>query len=333
MKCRICQSKAVIRIERHNTAFCGGCFSGHMHKQVERAVKENNMFTRSDAVLVAVSGGKDSLVLWDILLNLGYQATGLHVDLGIGEYSRLSREKAEKFAAAREAKLIIHDLRNELEAGIPEVAEKTDRPPCSACGLIKRYTFNRIAGQIGFSVLATGHNLDDEAARLLGNVLRWQHAYIKKQSPVLPALHEKLVKKVKPLCLLAEREVAAHAILHHIDYIVEECPNAKGAKLLVYKEVLNRLEEDSPGTKDHFYRSFLRQPTAAPEGPEAAPQACGRCGQLTFLPEKNPRTGERKPEGSLQEDPQSRHPPFPLLFPESKVPTPLCGYCRLIERM
>ncbi len=64
-------------------------------------------------------------------------------------------------------------------------------------------------------------------------------------------------KKVKPLYRLTEREIAAYAVLHHIDYIVEECPMAKGSKLLAYKHALNQLEADSPGTKHGFYLTFL----------------------------------------------------------------------------
>jgi uncharacterized protein (TIGR00269 family) len=107
--------------------------------------------------------------------------------------------------------------------------------------------------------MATGHNLDDEAARLLGNVLHWQDDYLDKQGPTLPASVEGFAKKVKPLYRLSERELAAYAVLNRIDYIVEECPMAKGAQTILYKEVLNRLETASPGTKQAFYWGFLRK--------------------------------------------------------------------------
>lgn len=61
--------------------------------QVWKAIDEFEMFTKSDRILVAVSGGKDSLALWDILNRLGYQTTGFHLDLGIGGYSGESVEK------------------------------------------------------------------------------------------------------------------------------------------------------------------------------------------------------------------------------------------------
>ena len=58
-------------------------------------------------MLVAVSGGKDSLALWDVLIDEGYQTTGLYLDLGIFDYSVESKAKCEAFAAARGVPLLI----------------------------------------------------------------------------------------------------------------------------------------------------------------------------------------------------------------------------------
>jgi len=95
---------------------------------------------------------------------------------------------------------------------------------------------------------------------LLGNVLRWQSAYLAAQSPVLEATHPRLVRKVKPLYRLSEYETASYAFLRGIDYIVEECPFSHDAIQLQYKEVLNQLEHRSPGTKQSFVLGFLRSP-------------------------------------------------------------------------
>jgi tRNA(Ile)-lysidine synthase TilS/MesJ len=54
------------------------------------------MFTKTDRLLVAVSGGKDSLALWDILLKLGYKTDALYVNLGIGGYSESSQSSEKK---------------------------------------------------------------------------------------------------------------------------------------------------------------------------------------------------------------------------------------------
>jgi len=65
----------------------------------------------------------------------------------------------------------------------------------------------------------TGHNLDDEAATLLGNTIRWKTEYIARQFPVLPP-RDGMVKKVKPLYRLAERRPRLR-FPQRIDYVVE----------------------------------------------------------------------------------------------------------------
>ena len=149
------------------------------------------------------------------------------------------------------------------------------------CGLSKRYVFNRAALDHGFDVVATGHNLDDEAATLLGNTLRWQTDYIARQFPVLPR-REGMVRKVKPLHRVSERETAAYALLRGIDYVVDECPLVAGNTQLKYKDALNRLEAGSPGTKASFYLGYLERGAALFREEHGADLAgCERCGQPT----------------------------------------------------
>jgi uncharacterized protein (TIGR00269 family) len=162
----------------------------------------------------------------------------------------------------------------------------------------KRHLIDKAALEGGFDVVATGHNLDDEAAVLLGNVLHWQTEYLGRQVPVLPA-RDGFPRKVKPLVRLSERETAAYCVLRGIDYIVEECPMAAGNRHLRYKDALNAIEAGSPGTKHAFYFEFLAK-AAGHFQPEAATAqdglvACTRCGA--------PTTGE------------------------------VCAFCRLVERV
>jgi len=149
---------------------------------------------------------------------------------------------------------------------------------------MKRHFFDAAAHEGGFDVLATGHNLDDEAARLLGNVLRWQRDHLARQRPVLEPSHPKFVRKVKPLYLLSEYETAVYAFMRGIAYVVEECPNAEGATQLVYKDVLNRLEAASPGTKQAFVKEFLRstQKIFADDAARDVPGECQQCGMPSF---------------------------------------------------
>jgi len=284
MKCRRCRAPAVIDIRRHNAAFCRDCFLRHCREQVRRAIDDFRMIQPSERVLVAVSGGKDSLGLWHLLRGLGYDVDGLYVGLGIGEYSDESGRFARAYADEHGGKLIAVDLRDAYGFDIPDGSRVAHRAPCSACGLSKRYVFNDAAIAHGYDVVATGHNLDDEAAVLFGNVLRWETEYLGRQHPVLPAAPG-FARKVKPLVRLGERELAAYCVLCGIDYIVEECPMAVGNRHLGYKESLNAIEERSPGTKAAFVAGFLEraQPLFVSEATEARADLneCVSCGAPT----------------------------------------------------
>src|SRR6266545_747947 len=176
MRCKRCRDRAAIEIRRHNAAFCRDCFFHYVRQQVTRAIDKHHMLRPDDRVLVAVSGGKDSLALWDLLLDLGYRADGLYMGLGIGAYSERSKDTCQAFADERGAELVVYDLGAEQGYTIPEAAARagraaggTGRSSCGVCGLSKRYVFNRVALEAGYDVVATGHNLDDECPLVAGN--------------------------------------------------------------------------------------------------------------------------------------------------------------------
>jgi uncharacterized protein (TIGR00269 family) len=284
VKCTRCRAPAVIDIRRHNAAFCRDCFLGHCREQVRRAIHDHRMISPGERVLVAVSGGKDSLALWQLLCELDIPADGLYLGLGIGEYSDESGRYARDFAAERGLKLHEVDLREEHGFDVPGAAAATRRAPCGACGLSKRHLFNATAARHGYDVVATGHNLDDEAAVLLGNVLRWETGYLGRQYPTLEGGNG-FVRKVKPLVRIGERETAAYCVLSGIEYQVEECPMAEGNRHLGLKDVLNTLEAQSPGTKAAFLKGFYTRGHEHFAGVSAEEQAelvaCVECGAPT----------------------------------------------------
>lgn len=280
MKCVVCRGPAVVDVRRHNANFCSDHFVRHCEEQVRRAVEEFDMLSPGDRVLVAVSGGKDSLAVWDLLVRLGFEADGFYVGLGIGDYSETSADHARRFAEGRG--LVLHEVSLPDEHGfdVPTGAKAARRVPCSACGLSKRHLFDQAAVDGGYDVLVTGHNLDDEAAVLFGNTLRWDADYLGRQFPVLPA-RSGFPKKAKPLVRLSERDTAAYCLVQGIDYLVDECPMAAGNRHLGYKELLNDLEVRSPGAKADFYMNFLRNAVDRFRSDEAGAvelTACERCG-------------------------------------------------------
>jgi tRNA-5-methyluridine54 2-sulfurtransferase len=288
MRCQICGDVAVINMPQHRLKLCEEHFIAWVERRVARTIEQFEMFAPDARLLVAVSGGKDSLALWEILLRLGYQADGLYINLGIGHegYSDVSQAHAEAFAAARpNAALQVVPVAERYGRSIPELAHSRGRRACSSCGMIKRYIMNRAAHEGGYDAIVTGHNLDDEAAQLLQNNLYWLRGYLQRQAPVLPeAAGGALVRKAKPLCLLYERESAAYTLVRGIEYVQQECPYAQGATSIFHKRILNDLERRSPGTKLQYYLGFVR---ARQDGLIAAEEdgvafgVCERCGQPT----------------------------------------------------
>ena len=145
MKCKKCGGRAAINMPHHHLALCKEHFLEWVPEQTARFIKKYWMFGPDEKILVAVSGGKDSLSLWDVLHRLGYHADGLYLCLGIDEgisYSARSQELTEKFAAERGLTLHVVNVQEQTGKTIPEWTEENKRgreKPCSLCGLVKRH--------------------------------------------------------------------------------------------------------------------------------------------------------------------------------------------------
>jgi len=292
--CKICKSKgirkkAVIYLRHHRLALCKEHFIEWFEKQVQKSIREFKMFKREEEVLVAVSGGKDSLSLWLALHRLGYKTYGFHVSLGIEglRYSEESLRICKEFSERIGRPLIVFNLKEEFGYTIEEIARGAGRRDvCSVCGSFKRYLMNKVAKENGFRVIATGHNLDDESALLLSNTVRWEIGYLGRQSPVLPE-EGGFVRKVKPFCFLTEKETVSYAILNGIEFMETGCPNAKEATSTHYKRALAYLEHQMPGTKLRFYKEFLKKarPIFEKELKESLElNECQLCGMPTTAP-------------------------------------------------
>ncbi|NLV97762.1 MAG: adenine nucleotide alpha hydrolase family protein [Desulfovibrionales bacterium] len=296
MKCTRCKIPAVVALPSHNAAFCKDCYLLFAQRLVERAIKEHQMCDHADRILVAISGGKDSLALSWQLKTLGYDISGLHIDLGIPESSPIARQYSERFCDKYEIPLHVLQM-TDLHLSMKEVKKRVKRPICSVCGQVKRYFFNKFAVENQFSVVATGHNLDDETSRLLANVMRWDMDYLHDLGPVMPA-KKGFAKKIKPLFRLSEFETANLCFLAGIDYGYAPCPYSSKASFPVYKNLLLDLEDIQPGRKIHFYDGFLKR------------------GRKGFMP--------------MDDEDITVHPCVECGYPTS---TGQCGVCRLRSTM
>jgi uncharacterized protein (TIGR00269 family) len=293
MRCRKCGLKAAINMRHHKLSLCEEHYLDWLPEQVQRTIEKFKMFTDSDSFLIAVSGGKDSLALWDILNRLGYETEGLYINLGIDEgisYSDQSEFLSRQFAEERDITLNIVDLKEDFGGTIPEIVSTNPRAankPCSVCGIAKRHIMNSFALKNDFKAVVTGHNLDDETALLLSNTLNWSLDYLARGLPLLSP-GPGLCPKAKPFCRVYERESAAYAFLRGIQFIQDECPFSLDNRQLYFKKYLGQWEQDMPGTKLRFYGNYLKSISNGAFSEqrqsvkEMSEHRCTNCGQPTM---------------------------------------------------
>ena len=281
MICHFCHKSAEIELRSHNISLCREHFINFFEKRVEKAIKKYKMFSKKESILLAVSGGKDSLVLWYILMNLGYNVSAYFINLGIPNFSKNAYQKIIAFKKNFGGTLLVDNIQEDIyNMDIKKVAKIYKTSTCSICGTFKRYKINQKALETD-SIIATGHNLDDEVATLFANILHWRIPYIERQSPVLEK-NKTLQKKVKPLVLLTDREIMTYAMFKGIDYFDEQCPYSFGATSRYYKKAITQLECNMPGTKLQFYTEFIRSKNYfCYQKQEEELTECEKCGYLT----------------------------------------------------
>ena len=137
--------------------------------QVKANIKEHKMFTPSEKVAVAASGGKDSIALIRILKKLGYEVVALSVDNGIGSYSKEDTKNLRKVCDELGIELKVYTFKEFFGKGVDELKLNNPCPICAA--QIKRIISHK-ALALGFNKVVLGHNRDDRLnmPRKQGNV-------------------------------------------------------------------------------------------------------------------------------------------------------------------
>ena len=279
-KCARCRNEASICLPAHRANFCPECFVHYFENAVERGIKKMRL-NRQDPLMIAVSGGKDSLATWQALHDLGLDTKGLFINLQIDEFSQKSGEAVQKFAEDRGLDWSQYDLKTEIGYTIPELHQKRQKKFCSLCGRIKRQLINRLAARENFQTVATGHNLDDEASRLLGNLIDDRQDFVEKQYPFLPSPHPRIPAKFKPLYRLEKKEILYYCELKNIQYVNQKCPFSKGATSKYFNQTLEFLEDKMPGTKRNFLYSYLKKEKKLVY--EEPFNTCRECGEPSYM--------------------------------------------------
>jgi uncharacterized protein (TIGR00269 family) len=294
--CTFCKRRDAVYMRPYSgEKLCAKCFMGSIEDKVRATVAKYEMFQPDDNIMVAVSGGKDSVTLLHVLAKMekDYPKASLcavTVDEGIKGY----RDEALKFAVKNCRRLgvehVVTSFKDlfgvKLDELVKLIQEKTQvqsrLTPCAYCGVLRRRALNVAARKAGVDKLATAHNLDDETQTILLNMVHGDALRIARVKPFLTERHPKLVRRVKPLCEVPEREIAFYAYLRRIEFQGVPCPYASTALRNDIRVMLNRMEEKHAGIKFTLFKSAERiRPALERMAKEAKLRECKFCGEPT----------------------------------------------------
>src|SRR3989344_1596001 len=263
MPCKSCLEKPVINLTNNNIKLCRQHFIKYFERKVLGLIKDYKLIERNDKVGCAVSGGKDSLTVLNILKMLKekiriFDLEAIAIDEGIKGYRDKTLEQAEKFCKENNIKLHIFSYKDEFGNTLDNFLKKTKMKACSMCGPFRRYLLNKKSKELGFTKLATGHNLDDESQTIMMNYFRRNLETSARLGPITGISRDsRFVRRIKPLYLMTEKEVATYAFLKGLISEFMECPHSTDSYRGDVRDFLNNFESKYPGTKHSIMTSFL----------------------------------------------------------------------------
>ncbi len=257
-------------------------FAEKFEKNVLRTIKDYSLASKSDKVVVACSGGKDSTSVAGILLENGYDTEALHIDLGIGDWSKKNRGNISSFCSERGIKLHIASTRDYFGSSVcylkSSLQAKANLTSCSVCGVMKKWILNRKAREIGAAMLATGHNLEDEARTAAMNLINGNPELNLFSSPGRKANGKIFVPRIKPLYFCSTPDIERYSREMEFPVLYDRCPCSKGSFGRNVVEELETVSGGFPELKMNFVRTFLEIQKKAPVCGKTA-VVCNFCGE------------------------------------------------------
>ncbi|MEK9651144.1 MAG: TIGR00269 family protein [Poseidonia sp.] len=302
-QCDSCDKPAVVEQAYSGRILCGKHLAKSVRKKISKELRLQLPLEKGShtTILVAVSGGKDSAVLLDVLVDLLGKRPDVTivagtVDEGIEGYrppsitcaASLCKRLGVEHHVVTYPELSFLEM-DEVVQRLPMVIEKDNDAPrmaCSYCGVFRRQGINHLANKVGADVIALGHNLDDMAQTVLMNMANADIERTLRLAPHTTTPVDGLAPRIVPLRWVPEQEVHLYALHRALPLHHEECPNARGALRWRHREMVARMEDDVPGTRHGLVRmadqiKHLRDQVVNLGGGEtrpAPPQPCPRCG-------------------------------------------------------
>ena len=226
------------------------------HKRINRAVGKAihryEMIQDRDKILVAMSGGKDSLVMMWLLqerlsrIPITYQLLPCYIDPGF----------ENSFAGDFEAYCREHDWSLRIDysdCGVVAHSAVNRENPCFLCSRIRRKRLFEIAAETGCNKLALGHNKDDIIESLFLNM-----CYAGEISAMQPSLavFGGEITVIRPLAFVEEDDIRKFVAEQGLEKFENPCPTAKTSRRHEIKQLLKRLYQGNRKVKGNIFRAM-----------------------------------------------------------------------------
>ena len=259
---KCCSEKPVISLGI-NEKLCKSHFIDYFEQKVFKTIRQFDLIGKEEKIGVAVSGGKDSLTILSLIHRLSLQnpkigVEAIAIDEGIKGYRDKSLLKANELCGKLGINLNVFSYKEEFGMELDEILKVLTIKPCSICGVFRRYLLNKKSRELGFTLLATGHNLDDEAQSIMMNQMKNNVSASARLGPKVGIIEDsRFVQRIKPLYFCTEKEVTTYAFINGLMDDFNECPNAVHSYRAGIRDMLNDFENKFAGTKHSIVNSFL----------------------------------------------------------------------------
>lgn len=283
MRCDLCGEPAVTFVRYNGAHLCAEHFCAYVERRIRREVRREASLERGDTVGVAVSGGKDSMVTLSILSELFGERNGIRLvcislDEGIAGYRPPSLEIVKDFCAKKGIEYRQRSF-SEMSLSMDEVAPISENAsPCTYCGVFRRKLMNDEARKCGCTCLATGHNLDDMAQSIMMNFARGDIERLARLGPHKDP-PEGMVPRIYPLRMVTEKESLLYSVVKGVPHWDGECPYWQAALRNEYRDIVDGLEDRTPGAKFSILSSYDKlRPMLTEKYPRSGMGTCA-CGE------------------------------------------------------
>ncbi|GGL63698.1 tRNA 2-thiolation protein NcsA [Halocalculus aciditolerans] len=304
MECTKCDADAVMHAAYSGNHLCRSHFLESVDRRVRKRVREDSLLPDSatpenpETWLVGLSGGKDSVVLTDILHRTFEQdprveLVALTVHEGIQGYRDASLAACEELTEELGIEHEVVSYADEFDLEMDDVVEDDPKnmAACAYCGVFRRDLLAKYASEYDADKLLTGHNLDDEAETALMNILEGNVEQVARHFDAsLGSFDERgekdgMIPRAKPLRDVPEKEVALYARLADLPVHMAECPHSSEAFRGEVQDLLLSLEENHPGTRHSIMAGYEELASIAADryrddGEEPVGE-CDECGSPT----------------------------------------------------